>query len=105
MSVVKLNESNFDFEIKSFGGIALIDFYADWCGPCKMVSPIVDEIAEETDKYKICKVNVDESPRLAEAFSVMSIPTLVVMKNGETADSHIGLASKGKILAMLEDAE
>ena len=105
MAVIKLNESNFESEIKSYGGVALIDFYADWCGPCKMVSPIVDEIAEEHSEYKICKVNVDESPRLAEAFSVMSIPTLVVMKNGEAVDSHIGLTSKGNILGMLEDAE
>ena len=105
MGIIKLNESNFNAEIREYAGVALIDFYADWCGPCKMVSPIVDEIAEEYGGYKICKVNVDEAPRLAEQFSVMSIPTLVVMKNGEIADTHIGLASKGKILDMLESAE
>ena len=93
MGIIKLDESNFNAEIKEYAGVALIDFYADWCGPCKMVSPIVDEIAEEYNNYKICKVNVDEAPRLAEQFSVMSIPTLVVMKNGEIADTHIGLAS------------
>ena len=105
MAELKITAANFENEVLRSDKPVLLDFYADWCGPCKMVSPIVDEIAEETDKYKICKVNVDESPRLAEAFSVMSIPTLVVMKNGEAVDSHIGLASKGKILAMLEDAE
>ncbi len=105
MGIIKLDESNFNAEIKEYAGVALIDFYADWCGPCKMVSPIVDEIAEEYNNYKICKVNVDEAPRLAEQFSVMSIPTLVVMKNGAIADTHIGLASKGKILDMLEGAE
>lgn len=105
MGILKLDEANFDAEIKAYAGIALIDFYADWCGPCKMVSPIVDEIAEEYNQYKICKVNVDEAPHLAEAFSVMSIPTLVVMKNGEVADTHIGLASKSKILDLLQAAE
>ncbi len=104
MAVIKLTGENYEKEIKQFEGVALIDFYADWCGPCKMVSPIVDAIAEEQDKYKICKVNVDEESELAAAFSVMSIPTLVVMKNGEVSDTHIGLAAKGKILTMLENA-
>lgn len=104
MSVIKLNAENFDKEIKQYAGVALIDFYADWCGPCKMVSPIVDELAETQNTYKICKVNVDEASDLAAEFSVMSIPTLVVMKNGEIADTHIGLASKAKILAMLDNA-
>ena len=105
MALVKLTNHNFDKEIKQYEGVALIDFYADWCGPCKMVSPIVDELAETQDTYKICKVNVDNEPALASAFGVMSIPTLVVMKNGEIADTHIGLAGKSKILAMLENAQ
>ena len=104
MSVIHLNSENFDKEIKQYAGVALIDFYADWCGPCKMVSPVVDEIAASQSGYKICKVNVDEASDLAAAFSVMSIPTLVVMKNGESVDTHIGLASKAKILSMLENA-
>ena len=104
MAVIKLTNDNFEKEIKQFDGVALIDFYADWCGPCKMVSPIVDAIAEEQDKFKICKVNVDDESELAAEFSVMSIPTLVVMKNGEVVDTHIGLAAKGKILTMLENA-
>ena len=105
MAVIKLTSENFEKEIKSYEGVALIDFYADWCGPCKMVSPVVDELAESQDKYKICKVNVDDEAALAAEFSVMSIPTLVVMKNGEVADTHIGLAAKSKILAMLAAAE
>ena len=104
MAVIKLTNDNFEKEIKAYEGIALIDFYADWCGPCKMVSPIVDELGETQDQYKICKVNVDDESELAAHFSVMSIPTLVVMKNGEIADTHIGLAGKSKILAMLENA-
>ena len=105
MALVKLTNNNFDKEIKQYEGVALIDFYADWCGPCKMVSPIVDELAETQDTYKICKVNVDDEPALASAFGVMSIPTLVVMKNGEIVDTHIGLAGKSKILAMLENVQ
>ena len=105
MAVIKLTKDNFDTEIKQYGGVALIDFYADWCGPCKMVSPIVDELGETQDAYKICKVNVDDESELAAAFGVMSIPTLVVMKNGEIADTHIGLAGKSKILAMLDSAK
>lgn len=104
MAVVKLTSENFDKEIKQYEGVALIDFYADWCGPCKMVSPIVDDLANSQDKYKICKVNVDDEGALAADFSVMSIPTLVVIKNGKIADTHIGLASKAKIVAMLENA-
>lgn len=104
MSVIQLNEENFQSEIKDYAGVALIDFYADWCGPCKMVSPVVDEIAEEHPEFKVCKVNVDEASTLASEFSVMSIPTLVVMKNGEIAGSHIGLTSKSAIVGMLENA-
>ena len=105
MAVVKLTKDNFNAEIKEFSGVALIDFYADWCGPCRMMAPVVDEFAaEEQSEYKICKVNVDDEAELASAFGVMSIPTLVVMKNGEIADTHIGLASKAKILGMLEKA-
>lgn len=104
MAVIKITSENFEKEIKSYEGVALIDFYADWCGPCKMVSPIVDELGDTQNKYKICKVNVDDESDLAAQFSVMSIPTLVVMKNGGIADTHIGLAGKSKIIAMLENA-
>ena len=104
MAVIKLTSENFNKEIKQYTGVALIDFYADWCGPCTMVSPIVDEIAETQATYTICTVTVDEASDLAADFSVMSIPTLVVMKNGEIVDTHIGLASKAKILGMLENA-
>ena len=105
MAPIKLTKDAYDREIQCFPGVALIAFYADWCGPCGMVSPKVDEIANEQDKYKICKVNVDEEPELAERFGVMSIPTLVVLKGGEVVDSHIGLCAKSRILQMLEDAE
>ena len=81
----------------------LLDFWASWCGPCRMVSPIVDEIAEEVTDKKVGKVNVDEQPELAERFGVMSIPTLVVMKNGKIAQQAVGARPKSDILAMLEE--
>ncbi len=101
MSVVKVNKENFD-EIKNGEKKVLIDFYADWCGPCKMVSPIVDEIAEENPQYVVGKVNVDAEPELAQRFGVMSIPTLVVLKGGEVVNRAMGARPKAQILQMLE---
>ena len=101
MSVTKLTKENFETETVKCDKPVLIDFYADWCGPCRMVSPIVDEIAEEHPEYKVCKVNVDEEGELAEKFGVMSIPSLFVMKNGEITNSSVGAIPKAKILAML----
>ena len=83
MSVVNLNDANFEAEVLNSDKPVLVDFFAVWCGPCKMVSPIIDEIAEERQDIKVCKVNVDEAPAIAERFSVISIPTLAVFKNGE----------------------
>ena len=80
----------------------LIDFYATWCGPCRMVSPIVDEIAEEHPEYLVCKVNVDNEPELAKQYRVMSIPMLVVLKDGEVVESAVGARPKEAILAMLD---
>lgn len=78
-----------------------MDFWAAWCGPCRMLSPVVDEIAEETADIKVCKVNVDEQPELAGQFGVMSIPTLVVMKNGKIANKSLGAQPKASVLALL----
>lgn len=101
MSVLKVTQNNFE-EVKKSDKPVLIDFYADWCGPCRMVSPIVDAIAEENPQYLVCKVNVDEEPDLAGEFGVMSIPTLVVMKNGEVTAQASGARPKAQILAMIE---
>lgn len=100
MSVVKLSKENFS-EIIGGDKKVLIDFYADWCGPCRMVSPIIDEIAEENPEIRVCKVNVDENPDLAGEFGVMSIPTLVVMEKGEIKAKSMGAKPKAQILAML----
>ena len=101
MSVLKVNKNNFE-QLKQSEKPVLIDFYADWCGPCRMVSPIVDEIAEERDDILVAKINVDSEPELAEAFGVISIPMLAVMKNGEVVKQASGARPKAQILALLE---
>lgn len=101
MAVISVNSENFE-TIKNSDKSVLLDFYADWCGPCRMVSPIVDEIAEENPQYLIAKVNVDEQPELAQMFGVSSIPTLVVLKNGNVVNMSVGARPKAQILAMLE---
>ena len=102
MSVIELNQGNFEAEALNSEKTVLVDFWAPWCGPCRMVSPIVDEIAEERPDIKVCKVNVDNEPELAAAFDVMSIPTLFVIKNGEVVHQSMGAKPKAQILAMLD---
>ena len=101
MSVLHITKENFETEVHKSDRPVLLDFWASWCGPCRMVSPIIDEIAEETTDKKVCKINVDEQPELAQAFGVMSIPTLVVMKDGEVVGQSVGVKSKEAILHML----
>ena len=99
MSVIKVTKDNFE-EITG-GKIVLLDFYADWCGPCRMMAPIVDEIANERSDVTVGKINVDDEPELAQAFGIVSIPTLVVMKDGKVANQSAGARPKAQILAML----
>ncbi|MDY3690371.1 MAG: thioredoxin [Dysosmobacter sp.] len=101
MSVIHINKNNFRNEILNSEMPVLLDFWAPWCGPCRMVSPIVDEIAAERNDIKVGKVNVDEQPELAGQFGVMSIPTLVVMKGGKVVNQMVGARPKAQILAML----
>ncbi len=101
MSVVKIDQNNFEDEVLKSDRKVLLDFYADWCGPCRMVSPIVEEIASEHPEYKVCKVNVDEHQDLASSFQVMSIPSLFVMENGTVVNQSTGAVPKAKILNML----
>lgn len=101
MSVLNVNKTNFDLILNSEKTV-LLDFYAEWCGPCRMVLPLVDQIAEENPQYLVCKINVDEEPELAQKFGVMTIPTLVVIKNGEVVNQSSGAKPKNQILAMLE---
>ena len=101
MSVSIVNKNNFE-QFKNSEKTVLLDFYADWCGPCRMVSPLVDQIAEDYPQYRVGKVNVEDQPELAQAFGVASIPTLVVMKNGKIVNRSVGARPKPQILAMLE---
>lgn len=102
MSVLKITKENFDSEVLKSSVPVLIDFWASWCGPCRALSPLIDEIAEEADgKFKVGKVNVDEQPDLAAQFSVMSIPTLVVMKNGQVVNKAVGSRPKEQILSLI----
>ena len=101
MSVITITKSNFQEEVIKAAKPVLLDFWASWCGPCRMVSPIVDEIASERGDIKVGKVNVDEQPELAGQFGVMSIPTLVVMKGGKVVNQMVGARPKAQILAML----
>lgn len=103
MSVISLNERNFEEEVLKSEKIVLIDFWASWCGPCKMMSPVVDAVAEEMgEKVKVCKINIDEEQNLAVKYNVMSIPTFIVLKNGEEIARSVGVQDKEEIVSMLK---
>lgn len=101
MAIVTVTKDNFEQEVIGSNQTVLVDFWATWCGPCKMIAPIVEEIAAARPDVKVCKIDVDNEPELAIRFKIMSIPTLLVFKNGEVADKAIGLRSKDQIEAML----
>ena len=101
MAILHVNADNFEQLVQSEKPV-LLDFYADWCGPCRMVAPIIEEIARENEQYLVAKVNVDEVPELAMRFGVVSIPTLIVMKGGEVVQQVAGARPKAQILSMLE---
>lgn len=101
MSVIKINKENFASEVLNSNKPVLLDFYADWCGPCRMVGPIVSEIANERSDVKVGKINVEEQPELAAQFQVMSIPMLAVIKNGKLENKIVGYRPKEQIEAML----
>ena len=102
MSAINVHKDNFREEVVNSDRPVLIDFWASWCGPCRMVVPLVEQIAEEREDVKVVKINVDQEPELASQFRVMSIPTLVVFKNGAVANQAVGARSKEAILAMLD---
>ena len=101
---LKITETNFEAEVKMSSLPVLVDFYADWCGPCKMIAPIVDEIATEfAGKAKVCKLNVDDCGRIAQSYGVMSIPTLIVFKGGKETERVIGFRPKSELAKLLQD--
>ena len=102
MSVLTITKENFEQEVLHSDKPVLLDFWASWCGPCRMVSPIVDEIAEEKEDIRVGKVNVDEQPELAAAFQVRSIPTLAVVRDGQVVNASVGARPKADILALLD---
>ena len=103
MAVIEITSANFENEVLKAEVPVLLDFWASWCGPCKMLSPIVDAVAEESDgSYKVGKVNVDEEGELAMQFGIASIPTLLVFKGGELVNKSVGLVQKDQVLALLK---
>ena len=101
MSVIHVTKENFQAEVLGSDKPVLLDFFATWCGPCRMVGPILDEIASQREDIKVCKINVDEEADLASQYRIMSVPTLMVVKNGEVVNKSMGAMPKAKILAML----
>lgn len=103
MAIIELNKNNFEDEVLKSDVPVLVDFWASWCGPCKMLSPIVDEVSEEMPDIKVGKINIDEEGELAIQFKIMSIPTLMVFKGGSAVKTSVGLISKEDIKKLLED--
>ncbi len=101
MAVITITKDNFEAEVLKSDKTVLVDFWASWCGPCKILSPVVDEIAEETPSIKVGKVNVDDEMELAQMFQVASIPTLLVFKNGKVVKQSVGVQPKAAIVAMV----
>ena len=101
MSVLHITKDTFQEEVLKSDKPVLLDFWAPWCGPCRMIGPVLDEIAEEREDIKVCKVNVDEEPELAASYQIVSIPTVLVIKNGEITNSSLGAKPKAQILELL----
>ena len=102
MAHVQINENNFHEEVEAHKGLVLLDFFATWCGPCKMLAPVLDALGEEVPNVKICKSDVDEASALAAKFGVQSIPTVVLFRDGEVVDGFVGFRAKEQILPMIE---
>lgn len=102
MKEIEVNARNFDAEIMGSDKPVLADFWATWCGPCRMLGPVISQIAEEREDIKVCKINVDEAPELAQQFNVFSIPTVILFKNGEIAGQSVGFVPKQQLLDLID---
>jgi thioredoxin len=103
MSEINVTDANFEQEVISQEGPVMVDFWAEWCGPCRMIAPMVSEIAEEySGKIKVCKINVDDAPNTASKYSVMSIPTIAIFKGGEIVDKVVGAVPKSEVIARID---
>lgn len=103
MAALNITTENFEQEVINSDKPVLVDFWATWCGPCKMLSPVIEQVADEVADVKVCKVNVDEEPELARKYGVMSIPTLIMIKNGNVAGTSVGLVSKQEVLNLINN--
>ena len=101
--VITITKDNFQTEVANSDKPVLIDFYADWCGPCKQLSPLVEEVSQTENDFKVCKVNVDQQPEIASAFAVSSIPMLAIIKDGKITDTSIGAISKDKLISFMHN--
>ena len=100
MAVINLSNKEYEKEVEKSDKVVILDFWASWCGPCRMMSPIIDEIANENKELKVCKVNVDEEQEIAKQFNIMSIPTIVVLKDGKFINKVVGVVDKSEVLKM-----
>lgn len=102
MAVIKITAENYAEEVKKSTKTVMLDFWADWCGPCRMLSPVLKEIAEENDDIKVCKINVDDQPELAEKYKIHMIPTVIVIKNGRITSTSVGYKAKNELLKLVK---
>jgi thioredoxin 1 len=100
--ITYLNSENFSSEVEQFNGLVLVDFFAEWCGPCRMLSPIMEELADEIDKAKICKINTDDSPEIASKYNISGIPAVLLFKNGKVVENAVGFRPKNAYIELIE---